>query len=1079
MKRIFILMFCIILLVGTVSAFEWDNVKSYDEVTNQITIKNSLLGIPLDKIADVKLLDNTYYCSIHCEANLEVNLNVDYVNPLKNINIYDLTQTTRREIDSTQLLLRTTSYEIDVPNIIRDCKKGVNEYGACEEIQNGTIKETKWNWEEYNGEDLLAGQYFFKVKGKKQFGDSADWTLSMMGIETTEWANWEAGWNVGLLAYYNFTSVTEQIDPPTNNLIVKTGDPQFLINGSTFVITNNQSGYFNSSTPDGWVINNSFGWNTTNNISFGGWIKKPSTDGGNRVFSKGANGMGFHDSEYIFEDSISTTFLGGATTSFAGFNEWIFFITERNSTSTCIWVNDTLTTCGVARASPENTAFMDLGSTSEDVHVYVDEWFIYNRTLTATEKTDIYDGGTGTSRDLQLSLTTSLVSPANDTNFTIGEVNFEANATPKQISISNMTLFIWYTNNSLFHSNFTNVTGTVENGTSWNITNLGQGRFLWNVFSEGTSGFSDWDINRSFGVDTIPPLINVTSPRETFNFGFVGQNLSLNWTIADTNLNACWFEYNLTNTTLTCGDNNLSFISTIQTNLTVYANDTFGNLNSNFTQWDFRILEINQTFNNLTIEGSTETFNITVLTNETTLTVVNLNYNASIFSGTISNLGDDFYFITRTMSIPNFNEESNVSFFWEFTDSSSFEANSTLNNQTVQVITLDNCGSNTVLIYNYTLRDEENQSIIINNFTEIEINIDFFSEDRSVDILNFSRKYEEINPAQVCLNINLSSTKYSIDSIVKYQETESYVIEYYNIQGFILQNSTIPQDIGLFDLTTPDSTDFQITFKDENFVQVPDALIQIQRQYISENNTFKIVELPKTDANGETIGHFVRNDVVYNLIVIKEGVILGTFNNIIAFCADFTIGDCQISLDALTSSTLTFNYDETTGLVFPNYPLFNSTTNQVTFQFLTVDGSVQTVRLNVTRNDVFGNITICDDVLTTAGGTLACTVPSVGDTLLIATVSTGGDSVLLSNIDIDNVNFGSTGYIVWFFLSLILILMVGETKTGVFIAMFISYLGAVMLGVIERTLFGIGSAGIWIIVITLVGLFKLNKDNRQ
>jgi hypothetical protein len=43
------------LLVGTISALEFDNVKSYDPIKNEVKFANSFLGIPTSDIAKAKL----------------------------------------------------------------------------------------------------------------------------------------------------------------------------------------------------------------------------------------------------------------------------------------------------------------------------------------------------------------------------------------------------------------------------------------------------------------------------------------------------------------------------------------------------------------------------------------------------------------------------------------------------------------------------------------------------------------------------------------------------------------------------------------------------------------------------------------------------------------------------------------------------------------------------------------------------------------------------------------------------------------------------------------------------------------
>ena len=66
MKRMIIILMLVMLLVPTVCAWEWDNIKSYDTQTKEITITNAL-GLGGD-LAKYKLTYNTDECLINCYA---------------------------------------------------------------------------------------------------------------------------------------------------------------------------------------------------------------------------------------------------------------------------------------------------------------------------------------------------------------------------------------------------------------------------------------------------------------------------------------------------------------------------------------------------------------------------------------------------------------------------------------------------------------------------------------------------------------------------------------------------------------------------------------------------------------------------------------------------------------------------------------------------------------------------------------------------------------------------------------------------------------------------------------------------
>ena len=90
-KKFILMMFVMILLFGSVSAWEWDNIKSvdYKELSLNyptITLKNSLLWIiPLDPIVDIALTKHTAKC-INGKCNSEQSFNSYYeISPVEDI----------------------------------------------------------------------------------------------------------------------------------------------------------------------------------------------------------------------------------------------------------------------------------------------------------------------------------------------------------------------------------------------------------------------------------------------------------------------------------------------------------------------------------------------------------------------------------------------------------------------------------------------------------------------------------------------------------------------------------------------------------------------------------------------------------------------------------------------------------------------------------------------------------------------------------------------------------------------------------------------------------------------------------
>ncbi len=667
----------------------------------------------------------------------------------------------------------------------------------------------------------------------------------------------------------------------------------------------------------------------------------------------------------------------------------------------------------------------------------------------------------------------NIVSPSNNTNWS--NVNLDINYTAfAEAGLSNC----WYSNDS-YSANTTltncgtNITDVIWTESQHNVT-------IWANDTASNEGFS----RVSFAIDTTDPEVNITYPFDPINYTITGNNLTINWTVSDTNLESCWgsFDGGTNNVSLTCGDLNITRNITSFTNdtFTIWANDSVGNVGVSSRTWIYKIFEVEQVFSSKTLVGSIETFimNMSLGSGET-ITEVNFDYNGTEHSATAISLGGSEYNLSSTFIIPTVDAIVNMSFFWRI-DLASEQINTTAKNQTLNNIDIDDCSIFSTLIFNYTLIDEETQNKITNttiNGTSIEVDLAIFDETKTTLFLNFSQEFNDINPVQICLNVNITeSTIYAVDSTVKY-EAVNYSIEYYNIQKFLMRNSTIPQRINLFDLKLADATEFQITFKDSDFVVVEDALVQINRQYIPEG-LFKTVEIPKTDSNGQTVAHLVEKNVVYNMIVLKGGSILGTFNNVIAFCEDIVIGSCFISLNALTIGEPSFEYDEDVGLFFDFD--YNESTRDLQFDFSTTDGSTKNVTLLGVKIDQLGNTSVCNSFLVSSSGTITCAVPiSVGNETIIVSIFVDGDLKIQNYISAGRAfDIGDAGYFLMFFLVLSLALMMTQSKTAVIIGVILGFIASSLFSFVGGGILAIGSSVIWLIIMGIILIYKLNKQKQ-
>ena len=224
-----------------------------------------------------------------------------------------------------------------------------------------------------------------------------------------------------------------------------------------------------------------------------------------------------------------------------------------------------------------------------------------------------------------------------------------------------------------------------------------------------------------------------------------------------------------------------------------------------------------------------------------------------------NSLGNNEYTLSSTVTSPIVSTDKNVS--WNFWLNG---MNTTSFNQTIMNAILDDCSTYTNKIINYTLLDENTQSLINNANSTIETEIKLETSTGDL-VTNYSNNFKGKSSPQICSNVNLTS--------LYLWETSRYGSDNYVFKAHHIQNASISekQDIPLYDLKSADATTFKISYKSAEYLPVTDAIINIQRRYIGEA-TYKSVESPVTDRNGEASGSFDLNAVNYQITVSKSEI---------------------------------------------------------------------------------------------------------------------------------------------------------------------------------------------------------------
>lgn len=1084
-NKLLLLIFGMFFLIGILS-FTSATLKAYDSNSKTVTLSSNFLFINTGDIATITLntpLDNHVGLGYQKVAEMQVIGFTDYKDLISQMDFYDVKKGMKKINRNYDLKVKGTEQVLVndySPVLVGYTQNGTAIYNGSE--ITGSHYETREIWNKLTPANLKKGDNLtIGIFTDVQINDKVEWIPTIANVKINEWATWTADLNVNLISYYKLdeTSGTTAIDSVGSN------------NGTNNGATVNVSGKINTAysfdgTNDYIDLGTTRIIDTSSDFTISSWVKWTSTGYvAGSIFARDGGGAGQNEfslmrwpgggnNENILFNVGNSNVVTNA--DLLGDGAWHHIVGVKSGSTLYIYVDGSLDKSGAFGSTvlySVSTKIGARGSVSNYFGGTIDEIGVWSRALSSTEITQLYNGGSGISYTNYFGAIITLNSPVNAYNSTSQSIIFNGTVNAGSgDTLANVSLII----DGVY--NETNTSGI--DGEYLFSKTMSEGEHNWTLEGcEVTNGCTNASV-RTFTVDTLSPIIEINSPTGTFNYLNESYNLTLNFTATDAHLDTCIWNYNSTNTTISCnnGTPTISYFNYEQdkNNGTLFINDTLGNVNSSSTSWNYKVLELNQTYSNSTTEGTSEDFLASFkLGSGYSVSSSYLNYNGTNSSGSTSTSGGITSF-TATKLIPSVTADTNITFYPLVILSDSTTVNLQNHNQTIYNLAFDNCGSYTNRIFNLTQYDEETQTQLTNTTKSIAIN--FYSASNSSNLaINYSNEFTN-NPTVICLNRNLTSvSNYTLDSIIRYKAL-GYASEYYNILGLSFNNNTPEQDINLYNLNASESTDFQLTFYGEDFLPVEGALVYLQRQYISEN-TFKTVELPRTDANGQTVLHLVRNDVIYNIYVTLNGTVIGTFNNIIAFCQDYSIGDCQLSLNALGGASPLFNYDNELGITFTSGPVYNETDTTVSFSFISTDSTIKNVTMDVGRSDVFGNTSICSNTLVSSSGTVSCNVGNLTDTSLITNIYVDGTLWIITTVPLDSTGYGSIGYVILFILTLVFILAFGDSKNGVIIATGIGYFVAAASGLVIGGIVGVGSSGIWIILLTAAALYQINKTRSK
>ena len=1065
MKKLFIFLLLGIFMINFVSSWEFDNVKSYDESIKTITIKNSFLGLPLDKVAEIELktpLNFKVPRGYQKVAEFEIRNFDDYTNALKELRLYDLKDNNKEFLRSFDYKYKTyVNISIDDYEnvIIGNTKNGTKIYGR-QLVGNHLELREKWinlNSDNFKKNDILTIGIFTEVKK----GDVVEWIPTFYGKEITEWAVWTESLNTNLVAYYRLNgSAIEEVNG-YNGTNVSAGYGPGLIGEAL------TSGYITVADENDFDFPGAFSISMWYNSTFAGDANLLAHDSqistGEWFIRQDSGGTGVY--WFYIDDVIILT----SSTNFDD-GDWHHIVITRDSSNNMVMYVDNVS---------EDTATDSTDLSSVNVFLInswsggalggrgdADEIGIWkNRDLSVSEVEQLFNNRSGITWTDSFGPIITLNSPIDTYNSTNQTINFNGTVnSPDGIINTSLILDGVY--------NETNSSGV--NDTDYLFTKiLSEGNYNWTYESCNIDRCTTPTV-RTFTIDTTLPQINISYPvNQNFSYLVNLNNITLNTTITDTNLDTCWYEYNSTNTTFSCSsgvlsENNLTINN--ESTIIVWANDTLGQENSSTSNWNYDLFDFNNyTFNTIITESSLTTF---IGNFQTGIAIIStfLEYNNTNYSVSIDSLGGNRYTLTSTLTTPSIDSDTNITwFFWVN------NINATSQNQTVQSIKLDNCSSYSNYIINYTLVDELTQTEISNANSSIESLINLRTINGK-NIIQFNQTFTGDSTPLICSEIQLNETGLRIWEQSRYG-SDDYVFEQHNIQNVTM--TSLPNNIILRDLPSISATTFRITYKSATFLAIPDAVIDIQRKYIGEG-VFKSVESPITDANGEVSASLDLDAGVYRIVVSKDGTTLSTFENPAVACDNILTGDCTINLNEQQTINLINNYD-----IINNFNFGLTQDNRtITLTFEIPNGESKLVNLFVNQSTILGNKTSCNQTLLATSGQIQCVIDdTLGDVFTDIRVSS--DDVLITTAftmvyEDRSQYFGTDNIVLTFFLVLSLVLLFISDPIAVLIGIVIGLISSsLMLFLNSGSVFGTTSVLLYLIVIIIIIIVKISvRQNR-
>lgn len=479
---------------------------------------------------------------------------------------------------------------------------------------------------------------------------------------------------------------------------------------------------------------------------------------------------------------------------------------------------------------------------------------------------------------------------------------------------------------------------------------------------------------------------------------------------------------------------------------------------------------VNEYYVNDTISGTLENFSLSIdLLEGYDLTDATFMYNGTEQSPTITAESENRYLLVSDYPIPIITTDTNVSFHWELTFTGNIILNTTEKTQLIRSVLLDNCDVYTNQLFNISLYDEEEKTLLNGDIELIYTLLNPLYN--TIETYNFLAS--GINNTRVCSGINLTGEELYYSAEIRYVAA-GYTPELYHIQRSDITSDLT--DIHLFDLNSTDSTEFKITYQDSGFNFVEGAIIQLQRKYISED-TYEVVEAPLTSRDGTSVVHIDLNSIKYRAVVVKNGEILDTFNNLVFKCQSELTGECEQQLLGEIDPSNDVNWDISRD--FAHTISRNDTI--ITVSYTIPSSTPSSINIILQQKDQFDNVYTCNKTVVSSAGSIQCSITStIGDNYVDLYINKDGVPMAFKSYIIQEdggIDFLGNNMIIVVILMLSIVGMALTSPEWIILNAIVTIVLVGALYLINGVDFVVGLGSImWLIIAAVILIFKLTKQ---